>query len=82
MSLLDVTTGQVVHTFAGATGVNTLIAFSPDGRHLAAGGGNNRIVSVWDVTNGQEVWALRGRTDALPVVAYSPDGRLLAVGER
>lgn len=76
--LCDVATGQAVHTFPGATGFNTLIAFSPDGRHLAAGGGNNRIVTVWDVTNRQEIWAVHGHADTLPVVAFSPDGRLLA----
>jgi WD40 repeat protein len=76
----DAQSGQPVRSFAGGAGINTIIAFSPDGRYLATSGGENRIVSVWDVTNDREpIWSLRGQTDALPVVAYSPDGRLLAV---
>jgi WD40 repeat protein len=76
----DGPTGPPVRTFAGGAGVNTVLAFSPDGQYLATSGGDNRIVSVWDVTNDREsIWSLRGRTDALPVVAFSPNGSFLAV---
>src|SRR5262249_23109542 len=81
VTLREGTTGEDTRPFKGASGINTIIAFSPEGRYLATGGGDNRIVGVWDVTkdDDEEIWVLRGRTDALPVVAYSPNGRLLAV---
>jgi WD40 repeat protein/tRNA A-37 threonylcarbamoyl transferase component Bud32 len=78
VGIWDVATGQPAGTFAGSTGINTNIAFSPDGRHLAVGGGTNRIGTVWDVTDRRTIWVLPGPADTLPVLAYSPDGRLLA----
>jgi WD40 repeat protein len=53
------------------------MAFSPDGKLLAAGG-TDTAVHLWDVTNGQELYALRGHVAAVRHVTFSPDGRTLA----
>ena len=55
------------------------LAFSPDGRRLAAAAGNN-IVKVWDVTTGDEALVLHGHKDTVASVAFSPDGWRLASG--
>jgi sugar lactone lactonase YvrE len=54
------------------------IAFSPDGRLLAAGGRQGAL--VWNVTTGQ-LTATPGDPDGIGAsgVAFSPDGKLLAV---
>ena len=78
VGLWDVATGRPDATFTGSTGINTNIAFSPDGQQLAVGGGTNRIGTVWDVTKRRAIWVLPGPADTLPVLTYSPDGRLLA----
>ncbi|MFJ7778463.1 trypsin-like peptidase domain-containing protein [Streptomyces yangpuensis] len=53
------------------------VAFSPDGRTLAAGGPGTPV-RLWDVSAGTTRATLPGQTDALGVVAFSPDGRTLA----
>jgi WD40 repeat protein len=76
----DATTGQLIRTLgAGARRVWVrTMAFSPDGRRLVLGGGDE--MGVWDVTTGQEVpfSPLKGHTTTIHSVAYSPDGRWLA----
>jgi WD40 repeat protein/serine/threonine protein kinase len=55
------------------------VAFSPDGRRLAAGSGG--AVTVWDWENHQPVLPpLRGHVDKGICVAFSRDGRRLASG--
>src|SRR5262249_46484771 len=57
------------------------VAFSPDGRYLAAGGPNN-TVKPWDVTTGAEFLSLSGHTRPVFSVVFSPDGqRLAATGQ-
>ena len=58
-------------------GVNS-VAFSPDGKSLASGGGDNRI-KLWDVAAGKETasWD-HGVGRGLFRVIYSPDGKTLA----
>ncbi|GLW11450.1 hypothetical protein Misp01_65780 [Microtetraspora sp. NBRC 13810] len=61
------------------TGTDNLlsVAFSPDGRTLAAGG-NDDMVRLWDVATRRPLATLAGHTDAVWSVAFSPDGRTLA----
>src|SRR5205807_636394 len=67
------------------------VAFSPDGRHLAAvwgeGGedGSAKPVTgqgagVWEVATGKPLFRLEGHEGAVRTVAYSPDGKTLATG--
>jgi WD40 repeat protein len=55
----------------------TGVAFSPDGRYVAAVGAD-ATARVWDVQTKSEVRGLRGHTDWATAVAFSPDGRYLA----
>ncbi|MGL6097616.1 MAG: WD40 repeat domain-containing protein, partial [Fimbriiglobus sp.] len=56
------------------------LAFSADGRFLAAGG-KDSLVRLWDVRTGSEVRALRGHTDWVTAAAFRPDGQsVVSVG--
>jgi len=56
------------------------VAFSPDGKVLAAAGGSadDFNIHLWDVATGQLVGVLNGHTDIVWGLAFSPDGQLLA----
>jgi WD40 repeat protein/serine/threonine protein kinase len=58
------------------------VAFSPDGRWLAACSNtadrSPGEVRVFDLTTGQRVFTLRGHTSNVTSVAFSPDGRRIA----
>ena len=55
------------------------LAFSPDGRVLAAGD-YGRAVGFWDATTGRPVGAPLVQRGIVFSLAYSPDGKTLAVG--
>src|SRR5205085_3679277 len=52
------------------------VAFSPDGKALAAAVG--RVVRVWDVEEGKPLAVCSGHAAPVGRVAFSPDGKTLA----
>jgi WD40 repeat protein len=64
-----------LETFSGPKDLGTL-AFSPDGRLLAAATGNGAV--VWDVASRRKLAAFRGHVPGTLAIAFSPDGRALA----
>lgn len=60
------------------TGTVAAVAFSPDGKHLAAGSWDDSV-RIWDVESGRSIRKLAGvHRDDIHTLAYSPDGRLVA----
>jgi WD40 repeat protein/tRNA A-37 threonylcarbamoyl transferase component Bud32 len=74
VKLLDAATGKATLTLRGA---GTRVAFSPDGRRLAAA--DNGPLRIWDVLAGQEPVRLRGIEGWS--LAFSPDSRLIACSD-
>ena len=53
------------------------LAFSPDGKFLAAGFGSP-VIGMWDTRTGQWVRGFDGHSASVGSVGFSPDGRTLA----
>src|SRR5436305_2003539 len=52
------------------------VAFSPDGKTLAAG--SYAVVKLWEPATWKELAVLEGHTQPVDTVAFSPDGKTLA----
>ncbi|MEU7576054.1 caspase family protein [Streptomyces sp. NPDC041068] len=73
--LVDPVTGKTVRTLRAEGHDPVSLAFSPDGRTLASGGGNG-TVRLWDPVTGAVRHRLRGH-DWVNEVAFSADGGML-----
>lgn len=78
IDLRDMPSGNLRAVLRGAVQVPLRVAFSPDGRTLAAGL-DTKGVTLWHLATGQELLHLPC-DGFFETLCYSPDGRILAVG--
>jgi WD40 repeat protein len=81
--LIDRAFGKVLAALPGHAHYVRSIAFSPDGKKIAAAGGAPQVegeIKIWDVQSHQLLKTLRGHNDCIYSVAWSPDGKLIASG--
>jgi WD40 repeat protein/transcriptional regulator with XRE-family HTH domain len=71
----DLTSSVFTETF----NVIWSVAFSPDGKLLAAGGINGQV-RFWRLQDGQQVLTLAGHSDWVGSIAFSPNGKLFVSG--
>ncbi len=82
----DAASGKELLTFPDLPHWANTVAFSPDGKYLAAGLGYLAVmapatpgeVRVWDAATGREIHNLRGHNFWVTSVAFRPDSRQLA----
>jgi RNA polymerase sigma factor (sigma-70 family) len=75
--LWDLKSGKLLHTFRDRT-LNMptyLLAFSPDGKTLAAGDHQIQAIRLWDVASGRERSATAPGTTRVEGVAFGPGGK-------
>lgn len=76
-------TRAVVKKFQGHKGNVNDLAFTADGKRLAAAAGEPGVageVRIWNVETGRMISAIPAHSDAVYSVAISPDGSTLATG--
>ena len=81
--LLDTHSGKVIAELTGHTDAVRSIAFSRDGKKLAAAGGEPQRegeVKIWDLASFRLISTLKGHKDCIYSVAWSPDGKVIATG--
>lgn len=79
MSVFNVDTGWNLHTERFNMPTFTGVAYSPNGKMIAAGG-TDRIVRVWDADSFDTIHQLVGHKSTILCVAFSPDSKSLASG--
>lgn len=83
VELLSTETRAAVRTLTGHRGAVNAVAFTADGKTLAAAGGQPALfgeIKLWNALDGALIRTIEGHKDALYAVAISPDGRTLATG--
>jgi WD40 repeat protein len=90
VQLWDAGTGKVGRKLSGPTDWVLALAFSPDGKQLAAGGQDGRLW-LWDVSTGAKRFDVLAQAPVPPkapappvnvvsALAFSPDGKQIALG--
>src|SRR5439155_392459 len=75
--LWDATTGKLIRKLSGLEFPARAVAFTPDGKHLAAMQAGPHI-HIWEIETGKLVAVLAVDYGGAKSLAFSPDGRSLA----
>lgn len=78
LTIWDAKSRKKVATLPTHMGVDYSVAFSPDGKELAAGG-SDMTVRLWDVASGKQLASLGELAGRIWSLAFSPDGKTLAI---
>ncbi len=81
----DIRSGGEAFALRGLAGAVQAVAYSPDGRTLAAAHGfagrsPGAVLIAMDAASGRELWRTSERGMQILALAYSPDGRTIASG--
>jgi WD40 repeat protein len=79
--LWDARTGRLLRRLGDPAEQVMAVALSPDGRHVASGGGSaggSGVVRVWDTASGTAVWSTDDHKAEVLAIAYAPDGSSVA----
>jgi WD40 repeat protein/serine/threonine protein kinase len=82
LAIWDSSSFQLIDVFKGHMLGAHGVAFSPDGRRLATGGGGRQAVKLWDVSTHRELMTMPGQGSLFSFVAFSPDGTWLVACNR
>ena len=77
--LYDATTGTETVELKGLKGIVFDVAFSPDGKTVAAGG-DDHTAHIWEAKTGKSLAVLKGHEDSVRAVAFGHEGRTLVTG--
>jgi RNA polymerase sigma factor (sigma-70 family) len=75
LRLVDVASGKIIWLTKGGPGP-LCVAFSPDGKVVAAGNGGGDVCLI-DAATGKQIRLMRGHKAGVVGVAFSPDGKTL-----
>jgi WD40 repeat protein len=77
VDLFDSATGKLLRTFDGLRKGVSALAFSPDGRALAAGDASGGL-GLWDLRTGKRLRQHAGQGEPARAVLFTPDSKVLA----
>lgn len=86
--ICETASGAVIKQFSGHTAKIKEMAFSPDGKYIATGGGfhDNYVdykIRIWSIEEGKTVKILDGHEDYIESLDYSKDGKhLISAGNK